>query len=79
MCDERFDCNPAQNENNNINDTVESPAVIGAIESDKNVVSPIALFVIAAPSASVAEAIIILGHETPFTIASLILINGLPS
>ena len=55
MCDERFDCSPAQNENNNISDTVESPAVIGAIESDKNVVSPIALFVIAAPSASVAK------------------------
>ena len=50
--------------------------VIGAMESDKYLVKPIELFVIAAPKDRVAATMIMLGQDTPFTIDSLILING---
>ena len=76
MWEDTFDCKPAHKANNNINNIGDKPSVIGAIKLDKYVVRPIDSLVIAAPRASVAETITILGQETPFTIDSFKLING---
>ncbi len=71
-----LDCKPAHKPNNKSNNIGDRLLVIGAIESDRYFVKPIELLVIAAPKDKVAATMIMLGQDTPFTIDSLILING---
>jgi hypothetical protein len=76
MCEETFDCKEAQATNNNTTNIGAKFWANGAIDAVKNCVKPISLLVIAKPRTSVEAAKIKLGQDTPFVIASLILIKG---